>query len=198
MQLLTTLAAIGITSLAVAFPAQTIIEEVSVTPACMPVIEISIPERPEPVVELRAWENPELPEGYVPYTARYTEEEVEIVAKILYRECRGIPSDTEKACVVWTMCNRVDAGYADTIKAVATAELQYAWYPDTPVWDELYDLAKDVLNRWSRESAGFTGSGRVLPKDYLWFSGDGDHNHFRNKYRGGTRWDYSLESPYES
>ena len=39
--------------------------------------------------------------------------------------------------------------------------------------------------------------GRVLPADYLWFSGDSKRNHFRNAYKGGTVWDWSLPSPYE-
>ncbi len=40
--------------------------------------------------------------------------------------------------------------------------------------------------------------GRVLPSDYLWFTGDGKRNHFRNAYRGGQIWDWSLPTPYES
>lgn len=171
-------------------------EEIIVPSECkevntdLPTIDLS--------TDFRPWNNPKLSEDFIRYEYRHTEEEIEIVAKILYRECRGIKSKTEQACVVWTMCNRVDAGYADTIKAVATAEDQYAWYPDTPVWDELYELAEDVLVRWSKESAGYEDVGRVLPNDYLWFSGDGKHNNFRNQYKGGTRWDYSLETPYES
>ena len=38
---------------------------------------------------------------------------------------------------------------------------------------------------------------RVLPPEYMWFHGDGRHNHFRDSYRGGNRWDWSLDSPYE-
>lgn len=128
----------------------------------------------------------------------YSENEALIVAKILYRECRGIPSITEQACVIWTMCNRVDAGYGVSILQVATEPGQYAWYEDTPVWQELYELAKDVLDRWSLEKLGFENVGRVLPEDYLWFRGDGKHNHFRNQYKGGAIWDYSLASPYET
>lgn len=45
---------------------------------------------------------------------------------------------------------------------------------------------------------GETDTGRVLPSDYLWFSGDGKHNYFRNAYKGGETWDWSLPSPYET
>lgn len=132
----------------------------------------------------------------------YTEEEVVMMAKLLYRECGGIPSDTEKACVAWCVCNRVDSDEfdGDTITYVMTAPNQFAYVSDTPVRDDLYDLALDVLSRWNAERNGEVSVGRVLPKDYTYFHGDGTHNHFRNVYRGGnySTWDYSLPSPYES
>ena len=39
--------------------------------------------------------------------------------------------------------------------------------------------------------------GRVLPREYLFFTGDGKHNHFRTEWDGGQVWDWSLQSPYE-
>lgn len=56
----------------------------------------------------------------------------------------------------------------------------------------------DVLSRWERERNGETDVGRVLPSGYMWYRGDGVHNHFRDAYKGGTAWDWTLESPYES
>jgi hypothetical protein len=128
----------------------------------------------------------------------YDTDDVEMVAKVLYNECRGISSMTEQACVVWIICNRVDAGYGDIIADVVTPPKQFAYWYNTPVWDELYILAEDVLERWNREQNGETDVGRVLPPEYLWFTGDGRHNYFRDTFRNGTRWDYSLPSPYES
>ena len=60
-----------------------------------------------------------------------------------------------------------------------------------------------TLNDYQKAAERTSGNrqvevGRVLPADYLWFSGDGKRNHFRNAYRGGDRWDWSLPSPYES
>lgn len=131
----------------------------------------------------------------------YTEEEVVMMAKLLFRECGGIPSDTEKACVAWTVCNRADkeefAG--DTIADVMTYPGAFAYIENTPVDEHLYWLASDVLSRWNSERNGEPSVGRVLPPDYTYFSGDGKHNYFRNAYSGDYDiWDYSLQSPYES
>ena len=128
----------------------------------------------------------------------FFEEDVSIAAKIIYHESRGIESDTEKACIVWTICNRVDAGLTgNTFKEVATCPGQFAYIENTPVWDEHYFLAKDVLIRWNREKNGEHDVGRVLPKEYMWYRGDGNHNYFRNAYSGEYDiWDYTLESPY--
>lgn len=128
----------------------------------------------------------------------YTKDDIVMLAKLLYQECGGVPSDTEKACVAWTVLNRVDE-YGESISDVVTAPNQFAYYADRPIEDALYQLAEDVLTRWNDEKNGEDHVGRVLPHDYLWFSGDGAHNHFRNAYKGQfSIWDYSLETPYES
>lgn len=131
------------------------------------------------------------------YTAFFTEADVAMMAKILAVECPSVPSTTEQACVAWTICNRVDAGYG-TLEQVMTAPNQFAYYNSTEAPSHLYDLAEDVLIRWSREKSGQQDVGRVLPSDYMWFSGDGRHNYFRNQYQGGEVWTYSLPTPYES
>ena len=131
----------------------------------------------------------------------YTEDEVIMLAKVLQRECGGLPSVTEQACVAWTICNRVDSDEfdGDTVTEIVTARYQFAYYYDTPVTDELYNLALDVLSRWNAERNGEVSVGRVLPKDYTYFTGDGVHNYFRNSYKGNySIWDYNLPSPYES
>lgn len=129
---------------------------------------------------------------------RWTEEEANALAKMLWGEARGVSSDAEKAACVWCALNRVDQGYGSII-TVVTAPRQFVGYrQDNPVEDTLKSLCEDVLSRWFAEKDGQTDVGRVLPKDYLWFSGDGRRNHFRNAYRGGNRWDWSLSSPYES
>lgn len=126
----------------------------------------------------------------------YSDTDAVIIAKILFRECGGIQSDTEKACIAWVILNRVDAGYGDTIEKVGTAPAQFGYNASLPVKDNLLNLSYDVLERWAREKNNETDVGRVLPKDYLWYCGDGVHNYFRNAYTGGTKWDYSMASPY--
>lgn len=128
----------------------------------------------------------------------YTEKDAEDIAKVLYNECRGVPSMTERACVAWTILNRVDKT-GGTIYGELSAPHQFAYNSRTPVDDGLLELACDVLSRWNAEKNGEEHVGRVLPKEFLWFSGFGGHNHFRNKYDGDFRyWDYSMESPYEN
>ena len=128
----------------------------------------------------------------------YSDADAEIIAKVMYSECGAIQSDTEKACIAWVVLNRVDAKYGDTIAAVATAASQFGYIATVPVRDDLLKLSYDVLGRWAKERAGETDVGRVLPKDYFWYSGDGAHNYFRNVYAGGESWNYSLVSPYKN
>ncbi len=117
---------------------------------------------------------------------------------MVWGEARGIPSDTEKAACVWCVLNRVDYGYGNIVMVV-TAPYQFAGYDiDNPIDDEIKALCEDVLTRWYAEKAGETDVGRVLPSDYMWFTGDGERNYFRNAYEGGQTWDWSLQSPYES
>ena len=141
----------------------------------------------------------------------YTEEDIYLLAQTAYCEGRGVPSKTELACVMWTVLNRVDCNWENdfkdlnTIKEVVLQPNQFAYSPDAPLITDhgydLYALAQDVLDRWSREKNGDTNVGRVLPPEFLWYASRGDgHNYFRSIYRGPEvyYWDYSLESPYES
>lgn len=130
----------------------------------------------------------------------YTDEDVITMAKVMYREARGVGSITQIACVGWVACNRVDAGtFGDTITDVLTAPGQFAWIPNTPVEEWLVEIAEDVLQKWSIEKSTGEYCGRVLPAEYLYFHGDGDVNWFRIEYEhNGQYWDYSLPSPYES
>lgn len=137
----------------------------------------------------------------------YTDDDAIVLAKMLYGEARGVgeletaagvvSGKCQQAAVIWTVLNRYDAGFADSIKSVVVAPHQYYGYLESnPIDDELLDLAYDVLDRWNNERNGETNVGRVLPSDYMWFHGDGQHNHFRNKYRGGSRWDWALKDVY--
>lgn len=127
-------------------------------------------------------------------------DEVIYIAKTVYGEARGCTT-TEQAAVVWSILNRVDSDLKympDDIIGVVTQKDQYLGYnPKHPVTDEIVNLVEDVIDRWVMEKAGEKNVGRVLPKNYLWFYGDGKHNYFTDAWRNGNKWDWSLESPYE-
>lgn len=140
------------------------------------------------------------PEQTPTITWYYTDEDVITMAKVMYREARGVGSITQIACVGWVACNRVDTGtFGDTITDVLTAPGQFAWIPNTPVEEWLVKIAEDVLQKWSIEKSTGEHCGRVLPAEYLYFHGDGKVNWFRIEYEHNNQyWDYSLPSPYES
>lgn len=135
------------------------------------------------------------PAAYIP-----DEAEVEMLARLIWGEARGIPSDMHKAAVVWCVLNRVDAeGWPDTVAEVVTQPHQFAGYsPDYPATEEFKAIAADVLIRWEREKREGGEVGRVLPAEYVFFTGDGEVNHFRTEYEGGMFWDWSLKNPYSS
>ena len=148
---------------------------------------------------------PDLWAGVLPYSVSYNsayETEAVMIAKVIYSEARGIWSQTEQACIAWTICNRVDAGMYSSVYAAITAPYQFAYRSSAPTVDDygrdLVALARDVLYRWSLERARQSGVGRVLPRGYCWYSGDGCHNYFRASYTGsGAIW-FGLGSPYGS
>lgn len=137
----------------------------------------------------------------------YTDEDAIALARMAWGEARGVPeleingnvvsAKCQQAAVMWTVLNRYDAGYAESIKAVATAPKQYHGYSvENPVEDEFLDLAYDVLDRWNRERHGETDVGRVLESDYFWFHGDGTYNWFRNEYKSSSYWNWELTDTY--
>ena len=122
--------------------------------------------------------------------------EIEMLSKVIYREARGLDA-THRAAVVWCILNRVDhEGYGDTIQSTLTSPNQFAYYPDTPVLDSHTEIAKDVVTRWLIEHKGYSDVGRVLPEDYLFFTGDGQFNYFRQNFNSTTFWNWNMDSPY--
>ena len=138
---------------------------------------VEVPVDPKPIIEINA-------------------RDAELIAQTLYGEYRG-EDLLQQAAVVWCILNRCDAWDA-SIKEVVTAPGQFHGYcKSNPVLPELYDMAADVMYRWQLEKQGEWNVGRILPSDYLWFGGDGRINHFRNAFKGGTKWDWSMPNPYE-
>lgn len=132
----------------------------------------------------------------------YTDEDAIALAKLTWGEARGVPdlkingraisARTQQAAVMWTVLNRFDEEYADSIIGVITAKGQFHGYSEEyPVEEELLELAYDVLDRWNAERHGETIV-RELPSGYLWFHGDGVRNHFRDAYKNGNEWNWSI------
>ena len=116
------------------------------------------------------------------YEMYFTEADVTALAQMLYGEARGCTVDNQMKCV-WCVLNRVDdPRFPDTIQGVLSQPSQFHGYsPDFPVWDELKEVARDVLTRWSLEKQGVTVERELLP-EYVFFTGDGVQNHFRAVY----------------
>ena len=144
---------------------------------------------PEPIPEperdwggLRAQQMVAEPEPSAEPELHFTEDDVVAMAKMLWGEARGCTRDNQ-AMAVWCVLNRVDdPRFPDTIQGVLSQPSQFHGYsPDFPVWDELKEVARDVLTRWSLEKQGVTVE-RELPNTYLWFTGYNGSNHFREEY----------------
>lgn len=120
-----------------------------------------------------------------PGEAPWEPEEADIVAlaQLLYGECRGC-SELQQRAVCWCVFNRVDSDkFPDTVIGVITQRSQFFGYsPNNPVWDNLYELAKQCLIDW------YNGENRVFSKDFLYFTGNGRINIFRTGYNSGAVW----------
>ena len=130
------------------------------------------------------------------------EADMEVLARMVWGEARGCPT-TEQAAVVWCALNRFDSGdpfYADcmTIYDIVTQPSQFNGYdPENPLDPDILALVEDVMVRWMAEKVCVGDVGRVLPAEYLFFTGDGQKNIFTTEWRSGDAWNWSLESPYE-
>lgn len=128
-------------------------------------------------------------EVYVDYA------DAEYLANVTWGEARGC-SVTEQAAVMWCVLNRVDSPlYPDSVGEVVTQRAQFNGYSDNnPITQEMIQLANSVLTYWYEGD----DSGRVLPKEYLYFTGDGKHNYFYTTWASNAiAWDWSLPSPYK-
>ena len=136
----------------------------------------------EETAELEQPEAPEPSEATVYYEMYFTEDDVAEVAKMLWGEARGCTRDNQIKCV-WVVLNRVDdERFPGTIQEVLGQPNQFHGYdPSYPVTSELYDVAFDVLTRWSYEKQGIPVR-RELASSFLWFTGNGRENIFREVY----------------
>lgn len=124
--------------------------------------------------------------------SKITESDIADLANVMHSEANGL-STREVAMVAWCVLNRVDVGQG-SIHSICNSNqftrkgnrTKYAW------------LAKDVLERYYLEKTGVQNVGRVLPNNYLYFTGDGKHNYFRSSFKGSRVLYFpELTNPYE-
>lgn len=128
------------------------------------------------------------------------DKEIKMLARLIWGEARGVKSITKRSAVVWCVLNRVDAsGFPNTIADVVLQPNQFVGYNEQhPVTNENAIIAHDVLMRWHSEKYGCTNSGRTLPSDYKYFTGDGKENYFTKDWNSSDKWNWSCISPYEN
>lgn len=125
--------------------------------------------------------------------------DINALAAVMYIEARGLDT-REVAMVGWCVLNRVDRGDG-SIQGICYSN-QFALYHTNSKYHNSTEyawLAEDILTRWYLEKMGVADVGRVLPKDYYWFTGNGKHNYFRNSFYGSKNLEslFYLRNPYE-
>ena len=199
--LIAVLVTLMIGSIGQSIPVVTEAAVIELVPTPTPVYYTGIRSTPGPTVEPTPVVTQD-PTKALEYGPSYTAKDVEVLAKIVWAEARGL-SRMEQAAVIWCVLNRVDDTENDywpnTIIGVATQPNQFAYDRKNPVKEEFVELAIDVLERWDAEKHGCIMPGRVLPKEYtFFFSRDTDENLFRTTYEcNEVFWDWSLPNPYE-
>lgn len=121
-----------------------------------------------------------------PETKFYTDEDAVMITRTVWGEARGCSDDQQEA-VVWCILNRVDdERFPDTIEGVVTDEGQFFGYSaSNPVDDDILEIVMQVLTVWATESMMPAHEReRLLPPEYVYFSGDGRENTFTTAYMG--------------
>lgn len=112
---------------------------------------------------------------------KYTSDEVTLVSQTVYGEARGC-SREEQMLVAWCICNRADSSGA-SIEQVVKAPRQFHGYnPEHPVTDEIRNAVLEVLDAWSNGQEALVYEPYATTSEYLYFSGDGVHNWFREDW----------------
>ena len=129
------------------------------------------------------------PEPVTETEPRYSDREIDILAKMVWGEARGCAPD-EQRLVVWTVFQRVeDDRFPDTIEAVITAKGQFYGYKTKhPVDPDIRDLCVTEFDKWMDGAEPPTLKPYAPTAPYLYFTGrrcsDGLlHNFFREAWK---------------
>lgn len=149
---------------------------------CAPSVSQMLPLTAESLVEEAPSPMPTMfvePEPEV--TAKYSSYDVTLICQTVYGEARGC-SKEEQMLVVWCICNRADSSGA-SIEQIVTVPRQFSGYsPENPVTDAIRSVVLEVLDAWSRDQKALVYEPYATTSEYLYFSGDGRHNWFREEY----------------
>lgn len=153
-------------------PVETFVHTAEILPSAPPMASV------EPSQAMQTAEIAEL---------RYSERELEMVAKTVWGEARGCAPD-EQRLVIWTIFQQVDAG-GDFAKYSTVAEIiskpnNYAGYSESyPIDPDIYALVCEEAEKWANgeQPPMLEPYAPTLP--YLFFDGDGQHNWFRAEWR---------------
>ena len=164
--------------------------------------ETEMPKSVEPIIEVTQPTEP----AYEPFDSSFyiniNNDDAELLAKVAWGEFNDARNKEQISAVMWCVLNRLDAEYdgQKTVSEVVKAAGQFNGYSKyAPIVPEYFEIAKDVLFRHGMEKhygVAENVSGRTLPSEYLFFSGNGNVNIFRTEYAGGSVWDFSWGNPY--
>lgn len=130
-----------------------------------------------------------------------TEEQAQILAKIINLYAHGVASQTAQACVGWSVMNSIDASSSGV--DIGSIAPNFHYDASRPTSDDfgrdLMPLARDIIFRWKAGRAGISNNGRVLPGGYCYVWSTGNSVAFRTTpNESGAIWNYSYTSPYGS
>lgn len=123
----------------------------------------------------------ELSKSEVEPTAKYSSYEVTLLCQTVWGEARGC-SREEQMLVVWCICNRADSSGKSIEQVVLQPNQFYGYNPEHPVTNEIREVVYEVLDAWSRNETALVYEPYATSPNYLYFSGDGVHNWFREEY----------------
>ena len=145
-----------------------------------PIKSIASPKKEELTEE----EKP--PQDEKPPHYEYTDSDVDMLAKLVYREAGACSAD-EQRLIVWTVFQRVDSTDYDfrnmnTIEAVVTAPYQFVYDETAPIKEDIRELCVEELEKWINGDTPPTLEPYAPTVPYLFFEGDGHHGWFRAEW----------------
>ena len=118
---------------------------------------------------------------YDTVVAKYSSYEVTLVCQTVWGEAQGC-SPEEQALVVGCICNRADK-YNKSIEEIVTADSQFHGYnEDNPVTPEIHEVVCATLEAWARGESAPVYAPYATSSEYVYFTGDGAHNWFREEW----------------